>query len=127
MLGGNLKHADVTVGTALLHVMVLKGAPAAGLVALQRPEFAQVVGEGARLLTALPAYLAQQRALLDAHCPLIAPLRALVREYDPEPTTTEKLWATGLGAAPQCDRRPRAEADVALFVRRSARVHQRLE
>jgi hypothetical protein len=30
---------------------------------------------------------------------LIADLRAMVREYA-EPTTTEELWATGLGVPP---------------------------
>jgi hypothetical protein len=84
------------------------------------------VVEGARLKAALPAYLAQRRALLDPHCPLIAPLRDLVRGYDPERTTTEVLWATGLGAAPQRARRPRVEVVVALSVRRSARLRQRL-
>jgi hypothetical protein len=113
--------------TALLRVMVLKGAPPADLVSQLRPEHAQVVEEGMRLRAALPAYLAQRQALLDAHCPLIAPLRALVRDYDPEPTTTEELWATGLGAAPQRARRPRVEAVVALPVRQSARLRQRLE
>jgi hypothetical protein len=78
--------------------MVLKGAPPAEFVARLKPEHARVVEEGARLRAALPAYLVQRRALLDAHCPLIAPLRALVRGYDPESTTTEELWATGLGA-----------------------------
>ena len=86
--------------TALLRVMVLRGAPPAELAARLSPEHARVVEEGARLRALLPAYLARRRALLDAHCPLIAPLRALVRGYDPEPTTTEELWATGLGAAP---------------------------
>jgi hypothetical protein len=51
-----------------------------------------VVKEGARLR----AYLARRRALLDAHCPLLAPLLALVHGYDVEPTTTEELWATML-------------------------------
>jgi hypothetical protein len=114
--------ADVT---ALLRVMVLKGVPTADLVARMRPEYKRVVKKGARLRAALPAYLAQRRALLDAHCPLIAPLRAIVRRYD-EPTTTEELWATGIGAAPQRARRPRIEAGVALPVRRSASLHQRL-
>jgi hypothetical protein len=116
--------ADIT---ALLRVMVLKGAPSAAVAALLHPEHAQVVEEGARLRAALPAYLAQRRALLDAHCPLIAPLRDLVRGYDPEPTTTEELWATVLGAAPQRARRLRVEAVVALPVRRSDRLRQRLE
>jgi hypothetical protein len=127
LVGGHLIRKNAIAGTALLRVMVLKGAPPAWRVALLRPEHAQVVEEGARLRAALPAYLAQRRALLEAHCPLIAPLHALVRGYDPEPTTTEELWATGLGAAPQRARRPRSEADVALLVRRSARVRQRLE
>jgi hypothetical protein len=56
--------------------------------------------EGARLRAALPAYLVRRMALLDAHCLLIPLLLALVRGYDPEPTTTEELWATGLGVAP---------------------------
>jgi hypothetical protein len=82
------------------------------------------------LRAALPAYLARVQArstLLDAHCPLIAPLLALVHKYDPDPTTTGDLWATGLGATPQPARRPRVEAVVALPVHRSARVRQRLE
>jgi ankyrin repeat protein len=80
--------------TSLLRVMVLKGAPSGTLVALLRPVHVQVVEAGARLRAALPAYLAQRQALLNAHCPLITPLLALVQEYDPEPTTT------GLGEAP---------------------------
>jgi hypothetical protein len=63
-------------------------------------EHVQVVQEGARLRARLPAYLAKRRALLDEHCPLISPLRALVYGYDLEPTTTKKIWATGLGADP---------------------------
>jgi hypothetical protein len=90
-------------------------------------QHAWVVEEGARLRAALPAYLVPRRALLDAHCPLIPPLLALVRGYDPEPTTTEELWATGLGVAPQRARRLRPEVAVALPVRRSARLRQRLE
>jgi hypothetical protein len=80
--------------------MVLRRAPSDAFVAQLRPERVRVVEEGARLRTALPAYLAQRRVLLDAHCPLIAPLLALVRDYDPEPTTAEELLATGLGEAP---------------------------
>jgi hypothetical protein len=111
--------------SALLRVMVLKSDPPAGFVARMRPEYKRVVEEGARLRAALPAYLAQRRALLDAHCPLIAPLLSLVRDYDPEPTTTEEIWATWLGAALQHARRPRVDAAVALPVRR--RLRQRLE
>jgi hypothetical protein len=86
--------------TALLRVMVLRTAPPADLVSQLRPDHARVVEEGARLRTALPAYLVRRRALLDAHCPLIPPLLGLVRGYDPEPHTTEQLWATGLGVVP---------------------------
>jgi hypothetical protein len=87
--------------TARLRVYVLRGAPMAEcMVRLRRPEHARVVEEGARLRAALPAYLVRRRALLNAHCPLIAPLLALVCRYAPEPTTTKGLWATGLGVAP---------------------------
>jgi hypothetical protein len=107
--------------------MVLKSAPPDDLVALLSPEHVQLAEEGARLRVALPAYLARRRALLDAHCPLIAPLRALVRDYNPEPTTTDELWATGLGAAPQRARRPRPEDVVELSLRHSDRLRHRLE
>jgi hypothetical protein len=109
---------DAAEVTALLRVMVLKGAPPAEFEAQLRPEHARVVEEGTRLRAALPAYLTQRRALLDAHCPLIAPLRDLVHSYDPAPTTTEELWATGLGAAPQRAQHPRVEAAIMLSLRR---------
>jgi hypothetical protein len=89
----------VTAVTALLQVMVLHGAPPPDIAARMLPVHALVVEEGARLRARLPAYLARQRALLDEHYPLIPPLRDLVHGYE-EPTTTEELWATGIGAAP---------------------------
>jgi hypothetical protein len=93
---------EVAEITAMLRVIVLKGDPPADFgLQLSQPEHTRVVEEGARLRAALPAYLTRQRALLDDHCPLIAPLLALVRDYDSEPTTTEELWATGLGTAPR--------------------------
>jgi hypothetical protein len=95
-----LAHEAVAEVTALLRVMVLRTSPPTKFVARLRPDHARVVEEGARLRAALPVYLVQRRTLLDAHCPLIPPLLALVRGYDPEPTTTEELWATGLGVAP---------------------------
>jgi hypothetical protein len=120
--------ADIT---ALLRVMVVRCAPRRANFGspsqVGRPEHSRVVEEGARLRAALPAYLVRRRALLDAYCPLIPPLLALVREYDPEPTTTEELWATGLGVAPQRARRPRPDVGVALPVNRSACLRQRLE
>jgi hypothetical protein len=100
MLADHIESVDATQVIALLRVMVLKGAPPDDLVAQLRPEHARVVEERARLRAALPAYLARRQALLDAHCLLIAPLRDLVRDYDSEPTTTDELWATGLGADP---------------------------
>jgi hypothetical protein len=69
---------DGTAVTSLLRVMVLRGTPPAELTTRLSPEHAQVVQEGVRLKAGLPAYLAQRRALLDAHCPLIPPLQALV-------------------------------------------------
>jgi hypothetical protein len=99
---------DATAVTSLLRVVVLCGAPPAALTARLSLEHAQVDEDGARLKAGLPTYLAQRRALMDAHCPLIPPLRMLVRGYE-EPTTTDELWATGLGAARQRAVRLRAD------------------
>jgi ankyrin repeat protein len=101
---------DPAAPTALLRVMVLRGAPPFDdpqrpfchsiSAALLSPENARVVQEGARLRVRLPAYLSRRRALLDAHCPvLLPPLRDLVYEYM-ELTTTQEFWSTGLGEAP---------------------------
>jgi hypothetical protein len=92
------KH-DKTAVSSLLQVMVLKGVPPArfSLAASLSVENMQVVNEGTRIRTRLSAYLAQRRALVDEHSPLIAPLQALVCDYE-APTTTNELWATGLGA-----------------------------
>jgi hypothetical protein len=86
--------------TSLLRVMVLREDPPASLVRRLAPEHAHAVHEGARLRARLPAYLARRRSLLDEHCPLLPPLLALIRDYNPEPTTAEEIWATGLGADP---------------------------
>jgi hypothetical protein len=85
--------------TALLRVMVLRNAPPADLVIRTAVQHLRLVKDGARLRARLPAYLARRRALLAEHTSLIAPLRALVSSYE-EPTTTEELWATGLGTLP---------------------------
>jgi hypothetical protein len=82
----------------LMRALLLKGAPPACFVA-SFPAKARVIEVGARLRARLPAYLTQRRALLDAHCPLLAPLRAIVIGYQ-EPNTTEEFWATGIGQAP---------------------------
>jgi hypothetical protein len=64
------------------------------------PKLARVVQEGTELWARLPVYLVRRRTILDAHCPaLLPPLRALVHGYM-ELTTTDELWATGLGKGP---------------------------
>ena len=101
--------------SALLRAMLVRGDPPPGyenqlsqsaesieLTQTVHEGVRQTVHEGVRLRARLPAYLAQRRALLDAHCPLLPPLRALVHGYE-EPTTIEELWATGLGADPGPD------------------------
>jgi hypothetical protein len=98
LFSSRIRPGDAAVDeiTALMRVMVVRGAPPADLVAqLRYKDHAKVVAEGARLRTAITPYLVRRRALLDDHCPLIGPLLALVRDYDPEPTTTDELWATG--------------------------------
>jgi hypothetical protein len=91
---------DLAALLALLQFMVLRADLPFALVALLSLEHARVVQEGARLRARLPAYLVRRRTFLDAHCPvLLPPLRALVHGYM-ELTTSEELWATGLGTTP---------------------------
>jgi hypothetical protein len=82
---------------AMLRVMVLHGAPPESVAEGLAPPLQRIVQDGARLRAWLPSYLTQRRAVVDAHCPLLPPLRDLVRGYE-EPTTTDELWATELGA-----------------------------
>jgi hypothetical protein len=85
----------------LLRAMLLRGDAPCGIACWSPSRnWKLMIREGVRLRERLPAYILQRRALLDAHCPLIAPLRALVSE-DGVPTTTAELWATGLGIALQ--------------------------
>jgi hypothetical protein len=109
--------------TAMLRVIVLHGGPPESLTKNLAPPLQQIVQDGARLRERLPAYLTQRRALLDAHCPLLPPLRDLVHGYE-EPTTTDELWATGLGALMQRAKRSRPERGQ-LPERRSARLRQK--
>jgi hypothetical protein len=120
---GRRLHEDIVAVTAMLRVMLLHGGPPESLTKDLAPPFQQIVQDGARLRARLPAYLAQRRALLDAHCPLLPPLRDLVHGYE-EPTTTDELWATGLGARLQRARRSRPERGQSPE-RRSARLRQR--
>jgi hypothetical protein len=108
---------------AMLRVMLLHGGPPESLVAELAPPLQQIVRDGARLRARLPAYLTQRRALLDAHCPLLPPLRDLVHGYE-EPTTTDELWATGLGALMQRAKRSRPERGQ-YPERHSARLRQK--
>jgi hypothetical protein len=82
--------------TALLRVILLRDSPTPALADRLSAEHRRVVEEGSRLRAALPAYLDSRHTLLDAHCPLLPELQALVHAYE-EPTTTDEFWATGLG------------------------------
>jgi hypothetical protein len=97
--------------------------PPESLAKYLAPPLQQIVQDGARLRARLPAYLTQRRALLDAHCPLLPPLQDLVYGYE-EPTTTEELWVTGLGAPLQRAKRSRPERGQPPE-RRSARLRQK--
>jgi hypothetical protein len=91
---------ELTAELALLRVAVLQGDPPQTVLPHGLPmEHMQVLQEGARLRERLPAYLAQRITHVEEHCPLIAPLRAIVSAYE-KPSTTDELWATGLGAVP---------------------------
>jgi hypothetical protein len=106
--------------TTMLRTIVLYGGPPESLTVYLAPSLRQIVQEGVRLRERLPAYLTQRRALVDAHCPLLPPLQALVHGYE-EPTTTDELWATGLGALLQSAKYPEVQRPK----RRAARLRQR--
>jgi hypothetical protein len=107
----------------MLRVMVLYGGSPESLAREVAPPFQRIVHDGARLRAQLPAYFVRRCALLEAHCPLLPPLLALVHGYD-APTTTDELWATGLGAPLQRGRRSRPEKGQSPE-RRSARLRQK--
>jgi hypothetical protein len=93
---------DAVAVTALLRAMILKGPHPPVNFTLETylsTEHVQVIHDVTRIRARLPAYLAQRRALVDEHSPLIAPLQALICGYE-EPKTTEELWATGIGKEP---------------------------
>jgi hypothetical protein len=118
---------DFAAVTPLLRVMLLRDAPPGQLVIELSIEHKRIVVEWARLRAELPAYLLRRRALLDSHYPLIAPLRDLAHGYE-VPTTTEELWATGLGAKTRHAKRTHPDGgDKAPFIRRSTRLRQRLK
>jgi hypothetical protein len=96
--GDYVPNVDMAELTAMLRVMVLHGGPPESLTKDFAPPLQQIVHDGARLRARLPAYLAQRRIVIDAHCTLLPPLQDLVNGYE-EPTTTDELWATVLGAS----------------------------
>jgi ankyrin repeat protein len=90
---------DTAAVTALLQVMLLRGAPPLSMASQLSPDYRRVVEEGARLRARLPAYLARRRRVrLSAHCPLLGPLRTLALVRANHQPTTKQIWATGLGA-----------------------------
>jgi hypothetical protein len=121
---GYVTNRRTAASVSLLRVMVLHGGPPESLATDLAPPLKRIVQDGARLRARLPAYLARRRALLDAHCPLLPPLRDLVHGYE-EPTTTDELWATGLGALLQRAKRSRPERGQSPE-RRSARLRQKI-
>jgi hypothetical protein len=92
----NNREDDPAAFTAMFRAMVLHNDPPLKIIDALSPEDSRLADEGARLRAELPAYLVRRRTLLDAHCPLLPPLCILVHGYM-ELTTTEELWATGLG------------------------------
>jgi hypothetical protein len=70
--------------TALLKVMVLRGAPPPKLVVFLRPADTLVVDVGVRLRAQILAYRIRRRALVDAHCLLVPLLRTLVHGFEPD-------------------------------------------
>jgi hypothetical protein len=118
--GEYIQDEETVEMTAMLRVMVLHGGPPESLTADLAPPLQRIIQDGARLRARLPAYLAQRRALLDAHCPLLPPLLDLVHGYE-KPTTTDELWATGLGARAKRSKPERGKSPE----RRSARLRQK--
>jgi hypothetical protein len=119
-----IANGDIVALTAMLRVMVLHGGPPESLAKDLAPPFQRIVQDGARLRARLPAYLTQRRALVDAHCSLLPPLGDIVHGYE-KPTTTDELWATGLGAPQQRGKRSRPERGQSPEQRRSVRLRQK--
>jgi hypothetical protein len=120
--GKYFSYGDKEALAAMLRVMVLHGGPPESLAKSWRHRSKRSC-KTALLRARIPAYLAERRALLDAHCPLLPPLRDLVHGYE-EPTTTDELWAIRPGAPLQCAKRPMPERGQSPE-RRSARLRQK--
>jgi hypothetical protein len=121
--GEYVPNGDIAVLTAMLRVIVLHGGTPESLAKYLAPPFQRIVQDGARLVARLPEYLTQRQTLVNAHCPLLPPLQDLVKGYE-VPTTTDELWATGLGTPLQRAKRLRSERGQ-LPERRSTRLRQK--
>jgi hypothetical protein len=93
-----LEHVDddgaqsyVEAVTALLRVVLLRASLPADIITRLSLTHPYVVNKATKLRKMLPVYLTKWRALLDAHCPLIAPLQALVAGY--AEFTIDDVWA----------------------------------
>jgi hypothetical protein len=95
--GECIPNENVVELTTMLRVMLLHGRPPECLEIDVAPPFHRIIQDGARLRARLPAYFVWRQALLDAYCQLLPPLLDLVHGYEKH-TTTDELWATGLGA-----------------------------
>jgi hypothetical protein len=118
--GECVPNENVAELTTMLRVMLLHGEPSECLEIDVAPPLHRIIQDGARLRARLPAYFVRRRALLDAHCPLLPPLLDLVHGYE-KPTTTDELWATGLGARIKRSKPERGKSPE----RRSARLRQK--
>jgi hypothetical protein len=94
--------------TTILKVMTLLDDAPPKFKAKLKPQHAEIVTQGQELRAQLPSYLAEQRALVVAHCPLLAVLQPLVAAYA-EPTP-EDMWTDGLRVHGPRPKRPRAVA-----------------
>jgi hypothetical protein len=98
---------DAELSTILKVMIMLKDTPP-DFKAKLKPRHAEIVTQGQELRAQLPSYLAEQRALVVAHCPLLAVLQPLVAAYA-EPTP-EDMWTDGLRVHGPRPKRPRAVA-----------------
>lgn len=84
--------------TALLRVLVVRGAPPPGLVSNFTPEHALLAEEGAVQRAKVPAYLARRKGPLFPGCPRLAALpkvlQNLIHCFDGR-LSTEEIWAIG--------------------------------
>jgi hypothetical protein len=95
-----LEHDDVAVLSSLLKILILLPMSPdqdhflPEFVAKLSPQHAELCTRGRQLRDRLPAYLEQQRATVDTHCPLPTVLQAMVTAY--ALPTPEDLWSDGL-------------------------------